>query len=177
MQQLKRKIKVEKGFKNEKGIKEKEDIKEEKDIKREKDIKEEKCIKKEKGIKEKEDIKEEKDIKEINVSFTYTPFTVISQGDINKFAQIEEEMEIRDKKEIEIDNTKNDLESLIFSTLSELNSVKINDDSEQKEINEIKEKVNEIFMWFSENEFERLQIKNFRHHESNQSFKFAQKIS
>ncbi|KAK8836285.1 hypothetical protein M9Y10_039921 [Tritrichomonas musculus] len=95
-------------------------------------------------------------------SFIYYPFNVTSQSNIAEYEKIEEDMEIKDKREIEIDSTKNDLESLILSTLNELNSITINNETDKGEIDEIKEKVNEVFTWFSENEFERLTLDEYK---------------
>ena len=98
--------------------------------------------------------KEEK----VTVNFSYSPYNLLPDKEIEKFAKIEEEMTAKDRIEIEIDNTKNKLESLIFSTENELNSLSIENDKDKDDIEKIKSNVSVIHSWFEENEFERLSL-------------------
>lgn len=97
----------------------------------------------------------------INAIFSYSPISLLSNEDIEKFAKIEEEMSIKDKNEIEIDNTKNRLESLIFSTENELNSLFLINENDKDDAENIKLKVSQIHNWFEENEFERLKLEKY----------------
>ena len=88
-------------------------------------------------------------------SVNYTPFRSLSQQEIEQFKQIEEESALKDKIEIDIDNAKNELESLIFSTQNEIKSIKVDDP-------QIVDKFNQIQQWFSDNEFERLGLNEYK---------------
>lgn len=92
------------------------------------------------------------------MNFSYSPYNLLPDKEIEKFAKIEEEMTAKDRIEIEIDNTKNKLESLIFSTENELNSLSIENDKDKDDIEKIKSNVSVIHSWFEENEFERLSL-------------------
>lgn len=95
-------------------------------------------------------------------TFSYTPLNSFSPDVISEFAKLEEEMTAKDKNEMEIDNTKNKLESLIFTIENELNSLVSTTDAERADISKIKEKVTTVHNWFEENEFERLALSDYQ---------------
>ncbi|KAK8840178.1 hypothetical protein M9Y10_031118 [Tritrichomonas musculus] len=95
-------------------------------------------------------------------TFSYTPLNSFSPEVISEFAKLEEEMTAKDKNEMEIDNTKNKLESLIFTIENELNSLVSTTDAERADISKIKEKVTTVHNWFEENEFERLALSDYK---------------
>lgn len=62
----------------------------------------------------------------------------------------------------EIDNMKNDLQSMIFTTQNELKSITGINETEKSTIDDIKEKVNIISTWLDENELEQLNLDDYQ---------------
>ena len=100
-------------------------------------------------------------------SIVYTPLRSLSQNQIDEFNKIEEKSSLQDKKEIEIDQAKNKLQSLIFETKNQLKKIEKEQQSIEKEQQSIEkdqqlnEKVELIFQWFEENEFEHLDLQEY----------------
>lgn len=91
------------------------------------------------------------------VEFSYISPMTLSEEEITKYKKIEEEQSENDKLEIEIDNTKNNLESLIFSTENTIKGLKSN-----AVISSSQKKLESIHNWFEENEFERLSLNEYK---------------
>lgn len=92
-------------------------------------------------------------------SFKYLPFMTLSLQEIERFKEIEEKQSLQDKLELEIDNAKNELESLIFASQNELKSI---NQIDSKYHQQLIDKVNSIHCWFSDNEFERLNLNEYQ---------------
>lgn len=88
----------------------------------------------------------------------------LTNQEISEYQKVEEEQSKQDKLQLEIDNTKNDLESLIFSTENELKSIKVSEQKEEisSDIEKMKENLESIHNWFDENEFERLTLEEYK---------------
>ena len=84
--------------------------------------------------------------------FSYTSQKSLSEEEISKYSKIEEIQDKQDKMEIEIDNTKNELESLIFTTENELKTIKNE---------EFQKKLESVHNWFDEHEFERMSLNEY----------------
>lgn len=89
----------------------------------------------------------------IDANFSFNRFNTLSKEMISNFAKIEEDMQLNDKKELEIDEIKNDLEREFFATHNLVRSFE--NTEEQNKFTAIRE-------WFEENEFERLSIEEYQ---------------
>lgn len=132
---------------------------------------EEDKLEEEAQIEEEDKLEEEEEKAEVEeakvyhcTSFSYTPLMTLSEQEISDFQKVEDEQSLQDKLQLEIDNTKNDLESLIFSTMNELKSLKTDDQNEesQTDIEKMNKQLESIHIWFEENEFERLSLEEYK---------------
>ena len=94
------------------------------------------------------------------VRFSYAPSITLTIDEIYELKKIEEAQSQQDKLEIEIDNTKNNLESLILTTENEMKE--INSNCEEKLYSSNEKKLQSIHNWFEENEFERLSLNEYK---------------
>ena len=94
-------------------------------------------------------------------SFSYLPVMTLSSDDISAFQKVEKEQSLQDELQLEIDNTKNDLESLIFSTENEIKAIKEEEETKE-EVENMKKNLELIHNWFEENEFERLTLEEYK---------------
>lgn len=94
------------------------------------------------------------------VRFSYAPSITLTIDEIYELKKIEEAQSQQDKLEIEIDNTKNNLESLILTTENEMKEIKSNCEVKLYSSNE--KKLQSIHNWFEENEFERLSLNEYK---------------
>ncbi|KAK8837310.1 hypothetical protein M9Y10_036741 [Tritrichomonas musculus] len=95
-------------------------------------------------------------------SFSYLPVMTLSSDDISAFQKVEKEQSLQDELQLEIDNTKNDLESLIFSTENEIKAIKEEEEETKEEVENMKKNLESIHNWFEENEFERLTLEEYK---------------
>lgn len=85
----------------------------------------------------------------------------LSREDIELFKKEELELENRDDLENKIDETRNELESTIFEAENGLNR-DFPEYFEPEKLEENKEKISKIHEWFTDNEFDRLSLKDYQ---------------
>lgn len=93
-------------------------------------------------------------------SVTFTINGDISSENLDLYSKLEEEMTEKDNKEKQIDNARNDLESMIFEAENGINRDFPNS-FEPSELTKFKKDVQDIHDWFTENEFDRLPIEEY----------------
>lgn len=96
-----------------------------------------------------------------NARLTIKSLIGLSQQDIDLFRKEEKELEIRDNLEDKIDDTRNELESTIFEAENGLNR-DFPEYFEPENLEESKKKIADIHEWFSNNEFDRLPLKEYQ---------------
>ena len=99
--------------------------------------------------------------KDIPVNFIFKAHYGLTPDQISKFQAEEKQMFNRDKQEQEIDNTRNELESYIFKMESGINR-DFPEYFDPAKKDEYLKKVEEVQMWFSENEFDRLPLNEYQ---------------
>lgn len=104
---------------------------------------------------------EEKSQQEVKASVSYQHVFGLSPEEIEQYKKIEEKWHQEDLKEEQIDIAKNELESYIFQMENSINR-DFPEYFDPSAIPDHKSKLNEIHAWFEENEFERLELKDYK---------------
>lgn len=85
----------------------------------------------------------------------------LSQTDIEKYKKEEKELENQDNLENKIDETRNELESTIFEAENGLNR-DFPECFEPEKLEDNKKLISQIHEWFTDNEFDRLPLKDYQ---------------
>jgi len=98
--------------------------------------------------------------KRIGIKFNYQSAFGLSQDEIQKYKDIENNMKMNDENEKKIDNMRNDLESLIYQTKNVIQS-DLKHYYTDAELQKLENSLETIETWFNDNEFERMPYKEY----------------